>query len=185
MRETVAPPGSVVEFKDGKWVVEPAEAGQLATAGQLQAGGLAQGIGDFQIAGVELGEAVVGLLIAGVVDIGISFVIPFLPTVGGIPSNVIRGLILFGFAALFQMPQIKGPLGASAANAVSFILAVDSVTAFFDIRGLIGGFVAGGLGKHGGTRGRMSALAAGDVQANRNLNQFANPEISRVSSIGV
>lgn len=190
MREsaTLPGPGWIGEFKDGEWHFEPPTTGRELAASP-GAGPLSAGVADFEIFGVELGEALAGLLVAGIADLVIGLVTGFLPGVGGIPSNVMRGIILFVAAAIIQMPAVKGPLGATAANAASLLLAADAITAVFDLRGLVGGFFAGALGSGGGGgRSAMASLAGASVQASPaagRMSQAQNADVARVAGIGV
>lgn len=170
---------SIVEFKDGNWVVTPAE----STGGQLSQRG---NVSQFEFFGVELGEALAGLFLAGFADLGVSVIVTSIPDVGPIPGNILRAVLLFIAAAVFQTNMIKRSLGAPAANAASLLLAADAITAIFDIRGVIGGLFVGGLGSNRtgrqlGSWVSRSALPGGD----RGLTQARNPALDRAAALGV
>jgi len=94
--------------------------------------GILSGVAETKIAGIPLGAAATGALVAGAADA----VIGFLPA--SIPGWAIKGI--GAFATLKWGANILGTVPAQTA---ALFLTYDAVQEFFDLRGLVSGLFSG------------------------------------------
>ena len=101
----------------------------------------ARGITDFEVANVPVGSAIVGMAGAGLADVVINLLEPFIPRIGLFTPGQRRGLLLILAAMATQSRAIKGFLSAPGADAAALLLTVDAVITVFNARRFIAGLV--------------------------------------------
>ena len=130
---------------------------------QVNAGGVAR----FEIGDVPVGAAVVGLAGAGVADVVINLLEPFIPRIGLFTPGQRRGLLLILAAMGTQSRVIKGFLSSPGADAAALLLTVDAVITVFNARQFIAGLV-------GRLAPRTAAIAGTQTQAADGAVAFVN-----------
>ena len=149
---------------EGAWptaeVLDP-KGGELS---QVNAGGVAR----FEVANVPIGSAVVGMAGAGLADVAISLLEPFIPRIGLFTPGQRRAFLLVLGAMGAQWGPVKKFLSAPGADAASLLLTVDALVTVFNARR----FVAGLVGRF---TPRIAAPAAGSqTQAPTGTVAFVN-----------
>lgn len=104
---------------------------------QFNAGGIAR----FEIGDVPLGSAVVGMAGAGLADVVINLLEPFIPRIGLFTPGQRRGLLLVLAAMGTQSRFVKNFLSSPGADAAALLLTVDAVITVFNARSFIAGLV--------------------------------------------
>ena len=149
---------------EGNWP-DATESGELSAT---NAGGIAR----FEIADVPIGAAVVGLAGAGLADVAINFLEPFVPRIGLFTPGQRRGLLLAIAAWGVQWDPIRKLLSTPGANAASLLLTVDAIVTVFNARQFIAGLVSRFTPRIGPAAGSTTQAATGDVAF---VNSFDAP----------
>lgn len=104
--------------------------------------GVLDSIPSMKVFGLNVGDAVKGMAVAGIGDVAVRILVSKLPANigGGVNTNsaIAKGVV----AALLQSGQAKKFLGANAANWGSFLLTVDALNDLVQVRASVSRLVS-------------------------------------------
>lgn len=96
--------------------------------------GVLENIPSMKIMGLQVGDAVKGLIAAGAGDVAVAILKSKMPPSTAGQINVSAAIAKGGIAWLFQTKQVKGFLGSTAANIGSALLVMDAITEVVQVR---------------------------------------------------
>ena len=99
--------------------------------------GIMAGVAEVEVAGIPVGQAVAGGLVAGIFD-GLVSLIPQFRVGGAVPQLVVRALA--AWAAFRWGPKV---FGTKAAQTAGLFLTYDAMQQLFDFRGMFTRLVSG------------------------------------------
>lgn len=166
----------VLNSKTGKYEVASPTPPGLSASGVL--GAPADALAKFEVMGVPVGQAVLGLAIAGVGDLLIRWVGDKLPLGDKVTPKQRRALLLFAAAWGLQLGPVKKAIGGTAATVGSTLLTADAINNVVDIRGMVASL---GAPKTVATR---PAGAAAPTSSHQSHNSH-NPAMGRAELAGV
>jgi hypothetical protein len=99
--------------------------------------GIMAGVAEVEIAGIPVGQAVAGGLVAGIFD-GLVSLIPQFKVGGAVPQLIVRSLA--AWTAIKWGPRV---FGTKAAQTAGLFLAYDAMQQLFDFRGMFSRLISG------------------------------------------
>lgn len=160
--------------KSGNYEVAPTQPG-LSASGSLSAP--ADALAKFEVMGVPVGQAVLGLAIAGAADLLIRWVGDKVPLGNTLNPKQRRAALMMAAAMGLQLGPVKKAIGGTGATLGSLMLAAEAINNIVDIRGMVASL---GAPKTAATRPAGTAPTSSHHSHNSH-----NPAMSRAELAGV